>query len=89
MATFHIRKGKNIKLKGEQKKIAKWLICQFNEMLKDLESKTDKFVYVKTPGTLTEKDWGDEIHPTSKGFKKIANKFKPKLKQLFPNVAIR
>lgn len=80
---------RNIILKSEQKKIAKWLIQEFNEMLVGLESMTSNFIYVNTPGTLLVRDWGDEIHPTSKGFKKIANKFKPKLKKLFPDTMIK
>ena len=79
----------HITLKSEQKKIAKWLIQKFNEMLIDLEGRTQNFIYVKTPETLTVNEWGDEIHPTNAGFKKIANKFKPKLKQLFPNTTIK
>ena len=80
---------RNITLVGEQKKIAKWLIQQLNEMLVDFERKTNNFIYVKTPGTLAINEWGDEIHPTNPGYKKIANKFKPKLKKLFPNTSIK
>jgi len=80
---------KNITLASEQKKIAKWMIQQLNEILKDLESRTNNFIYIKTPGTLTANEWGDEIHPTNAGFKKIANKFKLKLKRLFPNTSIK
>ena len=80
---------KNITSPREQKQIAKWLIQQFNEILKDLERTTSNFIYVKTPGTLNANEWGDEIHPTNAGFKKVANKFKPKLKKLFPNTSIK
>lgn len=75
----------NITSKTEQRFIAKWLIQHFDEMLKDLESKTKNFIYIKTAGTLDPEDWGDELHPTSAGFKKIADKFKPELERLFPN----
>jgi lysophospholipase L1-like esterase len=80
---------KNITSKIEQKHIAKWLIQHFDEMLMDIESKTKNFIYIKTPGTLNAEDWGDELHPTSAGFKKIADKFKPELKRLFPDTSIR
>lgn len=80
---------RNIVMKSEQKKIAKWLIQKFNEIIIDLERKTDNFIYIKTPGTLSANEWDDEIHPNKAGFKKIANKFKPKLKKLFPHMTIR
>ncbi len=79
----------NITSKVEQKHIAKWLIQHFDDMLIDLESKTNNFIHIKTTGTLNAEDWGDELHPTSAGFEKIANKFKPELKRLFPNTVIR
>ncbi len=79
----------NITSKDEQKNIAKWLIQHFDEMLMDLESTTKNFIYIKTAGTLNAEDWGDELHPTSAGFKKIANKFKPELQRLFPNKSIK
>ena len=79
---------KNIVLRSEQKKIARWLITEFNVMLKGLADNTNDFVYVKTPGTLVENDWGDEIHPKSRGFKKISRKFVPHLRALFPGRAI-
>lgn len=75
----------NITSKTEQINVAKWLMQHFDKMLQDLESKTDNFIYVKTAGTLGPEDWGDELHPTSEGFKKIADKFKPDLERLFPN----
>lgn len=75
----------NITSKTEQINVAKWLMQHFDKMLQDLESKTDNFIYVKTAGTLSPEDWGDELHPTSAGFKKIADKFKPDLERLFPN----
>ena len=54
--------------KNSAVKIAKRLIQDFNTMLVSLSQTNNKFIVAKTPGTLAKNEWGDEIHPTSKGF---------------------
>jgi lysophospholipase L1-like esterase len=41
-------------------------------------------VHVDTPGTLADNEWNDELHPSRKGFQKIAGKFRDQLKLQFP-----
>jgi hypothetical protein len=45
-----------------------------------------KFIVVQTQGTLTPcaSDWQNEIHPSSAGFAKIAQKFQDSLGVVFP-----
>lgn len=76
---------KRIRRRADQKAIARFLIERLDDMLETLEVQVDKFVYVRTPGTLRENEWGDEIHPTAEGFGKIADKFIPELQRLFPD----
>jgi hypothetical protein len=53
---------------------------RFRRMLEDLQSNgKNKFQLVKTQGTLVDpdykRDWKNELHPTSRGFKAMARKF--------------
>jgi len=67
--------------------VVKALLERFSAMLKKLETQhAGRFVVVPTQGTLTadDSDWQNEIHPTSGGFVKIAQKFKAALAGVFP-----
>ncbi len=86
-----IRKGPWIKpaLKGIDEKFHRGIIRivmdQFADGLVSTARREKKFTVVETRGTLTRrKDWADEIHPTSKGFKKIARKIRDELHRKFP-----
>ena len=53
------------------------LLSNFRERLEKLQLQTQNFFVADTQGTLTPgkaADWKDEIHPTPKGFEKIADK---------------
>ncbi|MBY3278231.1 SGNH/GDSL hydrolase family protein [Rhizobium laguerreae] len=55
-------------------------LIRFRRMLEELESnRKNKFQLVKTQGTLVDRDytrdWKNELHPTSSGFKAMAKKF--------------
>lgn len=57
--------------------IVEFLLSNFRERLEQLQNQTDNFYLADTQGTLTPgkaADWKDEIHPTPKGFEKIANR---------------
>lgn len=57
--------------------IVEILLSSFRERLEQLEDEMQNFFVADTQGTLTPgkaADWKDEIHPTPKGFEKIANK---------------
>ena len=75
---------KDIKNLQDARRIIRWLINRFNEMLADLASNHANFVHVKTRNTLSEKEWNDELHPSRAGFKQIAEKFRAQLKKQFP-----
>ena len=54
------------------------------ELLK-VAVKRKKFIVVDSRNTLiSKKEWLNEIHPTSKGFEKIAKKIFTEMKKAFP-----
>jgi hypothetical protein len=78
---------KGIKDKAIQQEIVTYLLTRFGKMQETLESITDRFVYVRTQGTLDKgKDWQDELHPSTEGFKKVVVKFEKALKTVFKSL---
>lgn len=77
-----VMEAKGITNPAEQRYVVKQLVGGFNEMLKALASKHEAVRYVDCRPLITENDWADEIHPDSKGFKKIAGKFKAVIDRL-------
>ena len=78
----------NLEKKGitdpaDQQSIIRELLQRFQTMLQSLAQEPD-FVVVPTIGTLAPNEWNDELHPTRKGFEKIAEKFRAALKKQFP-----
>jgi hypothetical protein len=80
--------GKPMKARGImspalQRQICILLIDRLHDRLESVAasfSTTGKVAHVDVRGTVTSKaDWYDELHPRSKGFKKIAAKIRPKL----------
>jgi hypothetical protein len=82
MKPFLLQKG--ITDPADQRAIIRELLRRFNEMLDGIAADNPDVVRVETLGTLAESDWNDELHPTRKGFQKIAEKFREKLKEQFP-----
>jgi hypothetical protein len=68
--------------------VVKTILQMFGAMLDRIaaDPTVDKFVVVPTQGTLTPdpSDWQNEIHPSSAGFIKIAEKFQAALAKVFP-----
>ncbi len=66
--------------------VVKTFLQRFNTMLNEVAASIRKFVLVPTQGTLNadSSDWQNEIHPSSKGFVKIAQKFTDSLSSVFP-----
>jgi len=63
----------------------KELLLRFSQMLQKVATTASKFVVVDTQGTLDpDKDWRNELHPTTAGFVKIAKKFQAALSAAFP-----
>lgn len=78
----------NLEAKGitdgeDQRQIIHWLLGRFHELLAAIAQQAD-VTLVPTVGTLAKSDWNDELHPTRKGFEKIAGKFRTELKKQFP-----
>ncbi|MDR3571470.1 MAG: SGNH/GDSL hydrolase family protein [Candidatus Pacebacteria bacterium] len=58
------------------RKIVRLLLEQLANMLDGFEAdKKKKFVHVRTQGTLTAKQWANELHPKPEGFAAITAKF--------------
>jgi hypothetical protein len=68
--------------------VVKSLMQMFGAMLARIaaDPAVQKFIVVPTQGTLTPdaSDWQNEIHPSSTGFVKIAEKFQSSLASVFP-----
>lgn len=68
---------KNITEKSDQINIAKYLLNRFVEMLAEVAKSPiaqSRFQVVNTFGSVKSDEWANEIHPTSKGFMKVADK---------------
>ena len=65
--------------------VARWFVDRYNELLADIERRRPGFVHVDTRRAVKRDEWGDEIHPRSKGFEKVARRFERSLRKQFPN----
>ncbi|MDY7093706.1 MAG: hypothetical protein SX243_12110 [Acidobacteriota bacterium] len=74
---------KGIEEPTDQGHIIRFLLATFHEMLEEIAEKPG-VVLVPTHGTLEESDWNDELHPTRRGFEKLAEKFRAELRKQFP-----
>jgi hypothetical protein len=64
--------------------IARWFIDRFNELLATLANAHPGFLYLDLRGTLAANEWGDEIHPSAAGFRKLTERYRGPLQGLFP-----
>ena len=63
------------------------MLKRFASLMEQFEAQQNRIVYVRTQGTLdSDSDWGDELHPTNQGFKKIVVKIEKALKAVFPGL---
>jgi hypothetical protein len=75
--------GKKITRPAHLKAVADFLIDHFNEKLAEATEGFDHVHYIDLRGMVKERElWYDEIHPTSDGFDRIAEKFKAKILDL-------
>ncbi len=66
-----------LKFSGEQqKKICKFMINEYADMLCQLSESNIGLTFVDTRNTINNDEWDNEIHPKESGFGKIANKIK-------------
>ena len=69
----------------QQADVINHIMDMFNDMLADLQDSNRDFHYVDLRGTLTSiSSWANEIHPTSSGFKKLAQHYDSVLRQIVP-----
>ena len=78
--------SKGIRDAAFQRAIVNFMVKRLDELMQKLEQERDRVVYVRTQGTLTDKDWEDEIHPTTKGFRKLAALFQEALLRTLPRL---
>ena len=69
-----------------QQEIIDQMLARFDDMLLRLEQTLPRWRHIRTQGTLADSEWGDELHPTSAGFKKITAKFVAALNDAFANL---
>lgn len=62
-----------------RKAVVKLLLEEFAAMQKSVATAHANLQVVETQGTLSDKEWHNELHPDNKGFKKIAAKFADRL----------
>lgn len=67
-----------------QQEILDQMLSRFDDMLIRLEQSLPNWRHIRTQGTLQDNEWGDELHPTTAGFKKITGKFQAALVEAFP-----
>lgn len=70
---------------SQQADVINYIMDLFNNLLLELQTQYSNFHYIDLRGTLTKSEWANEIHPTSKGFSKLAQLYDEKLKQLVPS----
>jgi len=71
---FPFLMNKKIENPSDQKNIINHLLGEFKKAVLEVSQKYDLFKVVDTQGTVNENEWRNEIHPTSSGFGKIAEK---------------
>ncbi len=72
-----------------QRAIMTFMLKRLDELMQKFEQQRDRVVYVRTQSTLTDQEWDDEMHPTSKGFQKLAALFQAALRRTFPKLSQR
>lgn len=58
-----------------REEVVKIFLTHLNQWQKELAANSKNVIVVPTQGTLSKKEWANELHPTNSGFSKIANKF--------------
>jgi hypothetical protein len=68
-----------------QRAVTTFFMDSLAQCFLEIASERSGFIAVDTRETLdTEKQWVNEIHPTSSGFKLIANKMLATIREKFP-----
>ncbi len=78
---------KNMLQQENREKLIHYLLMEFNDRVSALADSYPNVHYIDVRNSVTDKQWYDEIHPDSEGFKVVADKFLDKLKTLTPTPA--
>jgi hypothetical protein len=80
--------GRGIKDKQLQYKVVELMLTEFAKMLQRVAGQSTNVFYVPTQRNLepTSAWWANEIHPSPKGFRKLAGVFKTALQAQFPQL---
>lgn len=70
----------------QNRQIVRDVLTQFKARLQALANDPkNQFFLIDTQQTLADEDWANELHPGSKGFRKLAEKFVAGLREIFHN----
>jgi len=69
-----------------RKAVIRKVMRRYRRLLNDLSDQASEFHVVATQGTLSDRDWEDEIHPSNEGFRHIAGKIAGDLRRLYPGM---
>lgn len=69
-----------------RKPVIRVVMRRYGRLLHGLADQTNDFHVVNTQGTLSARDWEDEIHPSNEGFRYIAGKIAGDLRRLYPGM---
>jgi len=67
--------------KTKRREVVSLFLKDFDSMLDRLAKKHESVTVIQTQGTLANKDWANELHPTNSGFRKIAKVFQTEINQ--------
>jgi hypothetical protein len=71
-----------------QREVARKIVNDFNAELIDLAGTSPRFHHIDLRDTLVDKDWINEIHPSESGFRKLARKYLPQLRDILTKVPV-
>ncbi len=73
----------NIRSPQLQRDILRLMVDRYNELLKKLSEAFDEVYYIDLRGITTdERDWHDELHPSSRAFRRMAERIRVRIKEI-------
>lgn len=81
--------SKGITNPTSQRAIMTYMLKRLDGLMQKLEQQHQRVIYVRTQNTLTDKEWDDEMHPTTEGFKRIAAVLQDALVRTLPKLSRR
>lgn len=76
---------RNISDPADQQAVVRFLIDKFRDTLMGVAASRRNFTVIDSPGTLKkDSDWTDELHPSRRGFERLAVAFRDTLRKILP-----